>query len=112
MMGRDTLVDIIEFQYGCNSVVLFKCEWYDNIRGVRVIQSHGFVEVNHTTQLAQPDVHLLAQQTQEVYYMLYPSARHGWANWMVACKVWYRHSFNVSENVDSDMLEDDEGAST
>lgn len=49
MMGRDTLVDIIEFQYGCNSVMLFKCEWYDNIRGVRIIQSHGFVEVNHTT---------------------------------------------------------------
>lgn len=57
-------------------------------------------------------MYLTAQQTQEVSYMLYLSARHGWANWMVACKVWYRHSFNVSEIVDSDVLEDDEGAST
>lgn len=56
-----TLLDIIKLYYGCNSVLLFKCEWYNNTRSVRVIQPHGIVEVNHTTRLASLDVYVLTQ---------------------------------------------------
>lgn len=72
-----TLVYIVELHYSRNSVVFFNCEWYDNIRGVHVIQPHGIVEVNHTTWLASPNVYVLAQQSQQVYCMSYLSKRHG-----------------------------------
>lgn len=38
-----TLVYIIELQYWCKNIVLFKCDWYDNIWGVRVIQPRGII---------------------------------------------------------------------
>lgn len=74
--------------------MLFKYEWYDNTLGVRVIQPHDIMEVNHTTRLASPDF-------QQVYYMLYPSKCHGQVDSMVACKVQHRCSFNVSEILDT-----------
>lgn len=82
-----TLVDIVELHYGFNSIVLFKCEWYDNTQSVRIIQPHAIVEVNHTTQLASSDVYVLAQQSQKVYYGSYSSKHRGREDWMVACKV-------------------------
>lgn len=49
---------------GHNNVVLCMCEWYDNTRGICVIQLHSIVEVNHKTRLRSLDVYILAKQYQ------------------------------------------------
>lgn len=54
------LVDIIKLQYVHNGVVIFKCDWYDNTKGVRVIQPHGLVELKHQSRLASTNVFVLA----------------------------------------------------
>lgn len=49
---------------GHNNAMLCKCEWYDNTRGICVIQPHSIVEVNHKTRLRSLDVYILAKQYQ------------------------------------------------
>lgn len=100
----ETLVDVVKLHYGCNSVALFKCECYNNTSSVCVIQSHDIVEVNYKTRLRSPNVYMLAQQSQQVDFMSYPSKWHGQEDWMVACKVRHRCSFNVREFLDTTLI--------
>ena len=105
-----TLVDIVELHYGLNSVVLFRADWYDNCNSVRVVLPHGLIEVCHTSGLHSPDVYVLAQQAHQVYNMSYPSPLPDREDWMVACKVRVRRSFNVSPidySVSGQVLQDD-----
>lgn len=60
-------------------------------------------------------MYILAQQSQQVYYILYPSKHHGREDWMAAHKVRHRYSFNLSEIIDTDnsnVYQEDEGPST
>jgi len=71
------LVDILELEYfgANNKVVLFKCDWYDTEKGVRVHPRHGLVEINYKSRLHPNDPFVLAQQAQQVYYTRYPSKK-------------------------------------
>jgi hypothetical protein len=51
---------------------LFKCNWYDTKRGIRVHRSNGLVEIKHTSRLHGNEDFMLAQQCQQVYYTYPP----------------------------------------
>ena len=69
------LVLILELEYfGIeNKVVLFKCDWYDIEKELRVHPHHGLVELKYKSRLSTNEPFVLAQQAQQVYYMSYPS---------------------------------------
>ena len=58
------VLKVYELFYGENSVIVFKCHWFDNTSGVRVVHPHGLVEVKHQSTLTASDVYILASQTQ------------------------------------------------
>jgi hypothetical protein len=51
---------------------MFKCNWYDTKRGIRVHRSNGLVEIKHTSRLLGNEDFVLAQQCQQVYYTYPP----------------------------------------
>ena len=87
------VLKVYELFYGEESIELFKCHWFDNTRGVRVVHPHGLVEVKHQSTLSAFDVYILASQAQHVYYMNYPSNLRERRAWWVACKVRSRREF-------------------
>ena len=63
--------DIIELKYGCqNSVLLFKCDWWDvgnNETGIRT-NAH-FTSINATRTCYKDDPYVLASQVKQVFYL-------------------------------------------
>lgn len=71
----DIIQEIIELVFEGSkelSVVLFRCNWFDPIRGVRRRPDLGLVEVKHTSRLDGYDPFILANQAEQVYYLPYP----------------------------------------
>ena len=101
------VLKIYELFYGENSVVVFKCHWFDNTRGVRVVHPHGLVEVRHQSTLAASDVFILASQAQQVYYINYPSNLRERRAWWVACKVRPRREFAMHVPQEEGQLTDE-----
>ena len=50
-----------------NQVVLFKCHWFDNRRGIKV-DKNQIVTIDMTSKLQGNDVFILASQATQVYY--------------------------------------------
>ena len=63
------LQDVIELEYDAHKVVLFRCDWFDIINGVKVDRKHGIVEVKHTSRLANYEPFVLAAQATQVCYL-------------------------------------------
>jgi hypothetical protein len=61
---------------------MFKCNWYDTKRGIRVHCSNSLVEIKHTSRLHENEDFVLAQQCQQVYYT-YPPGNKSSEWWMV-----------------------------
>ena len=63
-----SLKDILKLTYsGRNQVILFKCHWYDHIKGVKK-DKNGVVLINLNSKLTGDDVYILASQATQVYY--------------------------------------------
>jgi Domain of unknown function (DUF4216) len=80
--------EIIQLEYvgANNTIVLFKCNWFDTNHGVRVDEEHGLVEVNHRSSLRKYEPFVLAYQVIQVYYVPYPSRKRERQDWLVAIK--------------------------
>lgn len=95
-VGGDTrdyygmLEEIIELNYFGESVVLFKCHWYDTSShsGVRVHPRFKLVEINKKSRLKSNDHFILAQQAHQVYYLDYPKrlVYKDRGDWVAVCK--------------------------
>ncbi|OMO54341.1 hypothetical protein COLO4_36518 [Corchorus olitorius] len=82
--------EIIQLEYSNIipiSVVLFKCQWFDPRKGVRVHHKYGLVEINRKQMYRKYDPFILAHQAMQVYYTGYPSLKRDRVDWMVMCKI-------------------------
>lgn len=65
------LEDEIEVKYhsslGPCKVVLFKCRWFDTVRGVRADSLFNLVDIKHNSNGCVDDPFILASQAQQVY---------------------------------------------
>nr|XP_017233132.1 PREDICTED: uncharacterized protein LOC108207183 [Daucus carota subsp. sativus] len=63
-----TLQEVLKVTYcGGNQVILFKCQWYDHIRGVKK-DKNGVLLIDLNSKLKGNDVYILASQATQVYY--------------------------------------------
>lgn len=69
------------------AVTLFKCTWFDPIKGMRVHPKFNLVEVNHKRKYMKYEPFVLAQQAIQVYYASYPSLKQDKVEWWAACKI-------------------------
>ncbi|CAA0828761.1 Unknown protein [Striga hermonthica] len=91
------LTEILELEYigSNNRVTLFKCDWFDNEKGIKVHPRFNLVEINHKKKMLSTNVYVLAQQAQQVYYTSFPStAKHRQDFWAVV-KTKARHLIDV-----------------
>ena len=58
---------------GSNSVTLFKCRWFDIDNYMKVDSQYELIEIKHGLKAYINDPFVLAQQTIQVYYILFPS---------------------------------------
>ena len=80
------LQEVFELVYDAHKVVIFRCDWFDILNGVRVDREHGIVEVNHTSRLATYEPFVLAAQATQVCYLPYASNKAERRPWWVAIK--------------------------
>ncbi|XP_047320563.1 uncharacterized protein LOC124924590 [Impatiens glandulifera] len=91
------LEEIIELEYygPCLHVVLFKCFWFDPIRGTRVNETYRLIDVNMRHIYTKYDPFVLAQLAIQVYYSNYPTTTNDRdSGWMAVCKT------KVRENIE------------
>ncbi|CAA0813190.1 Unknown protein [Striga hermonthica] len=106
------LTEILELEYigSNNRVTLFKCDWFDNEKGVKVHPIFNLVEINHKKKLLSTDVYVLAQQAQQVYYTSFPSASKDKQYVWAVVKTKARHVIDVRgvvpENKDFSVVDD------
>ncbi|GLU22218.1 hypothetical protein SLE2022_383080 [Rubroshorea leprosula] len=85
------LQEVIELEYHGggqhNTIVLFKCDWYDIRRGVRVHPKHHLVDIDPNSKVKTDEPFVLASQGQQVCYTHYPSKQGERKGWWVACNV-------------------------
>jgi Domain of unknown function (DUF4216) len=77
------LEDVVELEYRGlhNKVVLFKCQWVDVERGVKVDRNRGIVEVNHKSVLSVYESFVFVVDALQVYYLRYPSPKRERKKW-------------------------------
>ncbi|XP_023731489.2 uncharacterized protein LOC111879256 [Lactuca sativa] len=68
----DEILEINYYDIGRSTVVLFKCTWFDNIRGV-VVNKNKLVDVKPTSHIETNDPFCLASQAEHVFYTPYPA---------------------------------------
>ncbi|KAD4585348.1 hypothetical protein E3N88_22949 [Mikania micrantha] len=104
------LDEILELEYhstiGRCVVVLFKCVWFDPVKGVRVDPKTHIVDVKPTTIGCIDDPFILASQAQQVYYVSYPSNAKELKGWLAVVKTTPRGVYELSHEV-SEMDDDD-----
>ena len=66
--------DVIKLSYiGGNSVILFKCQWFDNNNSMKIDLRHGITEIKYRSKAYFDEPFVLAQQASQVYYTPLPS---------------------------------------
>ena len=93
------LEEVIELEYHNSRpkgtrIVLFKCDWFDPQlgRGCKVHNTYDLVEIHSRKRFSKYEPFILAQQSQQVYYVQYPSKklrtqRNESAEWLAVCKI-------------------------
>ena len=73
------LEEMIKLTYhlGDNSVILFKCQWFDTNNCMKVDPQHGLIEIKHGSKAYINDPLVLAQQAAQVYYTPFLSRERG-----------------------------------
>lgn len=89
------LTEILEVMYPqSRSVLLFRCEWVDPIRGVKEDEL-GFTLVNHRVVLKTNEPFVLASQSLQVFYV----ADSKESNWHVVVVTKPRDLFEMEEDM-------------
>ncbi|GKV22333.1 hypothetical protein SLEP1_g32213 [Rubroshorea leprosula] len=95
-----SLKEIIELSYFDSyvhqSVILFKCEWYDINKGIVVQPTSSIVDINPRFKLQTDEPFILASQAQQVFYARYPSQNPCRKGWFAACKIRARAIIDTS----------------
>ncbi|XP_057997037.1 uncharacterized protein LOC110662811 [Hevea brasiliensis] len=90
------LVDVIQLEYPNptnkrTTLVLFKCDWFDPTldRGWKVHNRYGLIDINHKKRFLSYayEPFVLAAQSQQVYFLEYPSKKKERVDWWAVCKV-------------------------
>ncbi|KAL3503865.1 hypothetical protein ACH5RR_033706 [Cinchona calisaya] len=76
----------VEYPGPAMCVVLFKCLWYDPVKGMNVHSKYNLVDINHKKRYKSYEPFILAQQAVQVYYAQYPSLKQDRADWLAVCK--------------------------
>lgn len=96
------LVDVLEVNYrdsnGRCVVVLFKCDWFEPIQGVRVNRKHNLVDIKYKSKGFQDDPFIRASQAEQVYYAPYPSMTKALKDWWVVVKATPRSIYEVTQS--------------
>nr|GEW63825.1 hypothetical protein [Tanacetum cinerariifolium] len=107
------LMDIIEVDYiGCsklNTLVLFKCDWFDHVKnqGWKVHNEFGLVDINQKKKLLQYDPFIMAHQAHQMYFIDYPSVQRDKIDWWAVCKTKARSTIVApAQSIDSAYQED------
>ena len=88
-------------------IVLFKCDWYDSTvgKGIRVNKS-GIIDVHTGTRHEKYYPFMLASQTDQVCYVLYPRVTHKKDHhWKAAIVIQQRGKILMSQNLDSTAMQ-------
>lgn len=97
------LEEILEVEYHDASercvVVMFKCHWFDPVRGVRVNHKHNMVDVKQKSKGCIDDPFIIASQAQQVYYTPYPSTTRDFKDWSAVVKTKARGVYELAERV-------------
>ncbi|XP_043816100.1 uncharacterized protein LOC122724634 [Manihot esculenta] len=95
------LNEVLELEYfgERNKIILFKYEWFDTNRGVRVHPQHGLVEINVKLRLASSDPFILAQQAHQVCYIKYPKINKVRVDWCAVFKTKARSTYNIGPSM-------------
>nr|GEX88919.1 hypothetical protein [Tanacetum cinerariifolium] len=103
------LVDVLEVNYGDSNglcvVVLFKCDWFEPIQGVRVNRKHNLVDVKYKSKGFQNDPFILASQAEQVYYAPYPLMTKDLKDWWAVVKATARNIYEVTQ-CSSEVIDD------
>ena len=84
------LNEIIEIEYPgplMMRVVLFKCMWFDPVKGMKVHTKFNLVEINYKKRYMKYESFVLAQQAIQVCYASYPSLKRDKTDWWAVCKI-------------------------
>ena len=72
------LEEVIKLSYiRGNSVILFKCQWFDNNNGMKIDPRHGITKIKYGSKAYFDEPFVLAQQASQVYYTPLPSRDRG-----------------------------------
>ncbi|XP_043807669.1 uncharacterized protein LOC110606087 [Manihot esculenta] len=95
------LNEVLELEYfgEKNKIIIFKCEWFDTNRGVRVHPQHGLVEINVKLRLASSDPFILAQQAHQDCYIKYPKINKVRVDWCAVFKTKARSTYNIGPSM-------------
>ncbi|XP_076884540.1 uncharacterized protein LOC143533746 [Bidens hawaiensis] len=97
------LDEILELEYhstiGRCVVVLFRCTWFDPVRGVRVDPKTHMVDVKPTATGCIDDPFILASQAQQVYYTSYPLKAKELKGWLAVVKTTPRGVYELAQDV-------------
>ncbi|GJV09142.1 transposase, Ptta/En/Spm [Tanacetum coccineum] len=85
--------------------VLFKCDWFEPIQGVRVNRKHNLVDVKYKSKGCQNDPFILASQAEQVYYAPYPSMTKDLKDWWSVVKAAARSIYEVTQ-CSSEVVDD------
>ncbi|GJX42896.1 hypothetical protein Tco_0257886 [Tanacetum coccineum] len=103
------LVEVLEVNYhdsnGRCVVVLFKCDWFEPIQGVRVNRKHNLVDIKYKSKGCQNDPFILASQAEQVYYAPYPSMTKDLKDWWAVVKATPRSIYEVTQ-CSSEVVDD------
>ncbi|GKC06877.1 ribonuclease H-like domain-containing protein [Tanacetum coccineum] len=103
------LVEVLEVNYhdsnGRCVVVLFKCDWFEPIQGVRVNRKHNLVDIKYKSKGCQNDPFILASQAEQVYYAPYPSMTKDLKDWWAVVKATPRSIYEVTQS-SSEVVDD------
>ncbi|XP_076932154.1 uncharacterized protein LOC143597558 [Bidens hawaiensis] len=106
------LDEILEVEYhsrlGSCVVVLFKCTWFDPVKGVRVDPKTNMVDVKPKAIGCVDDPCILASQAQKVYYTPYPSKEKRLKDWWAVVKTTPRGVYALAEDSSEVGDEDNE----
>nr|KAJ0196411.1 hypothetical protein LSAT_V11C700384790 [Lactuca sativa] len=92
----DEILEIDYYGIGCSTVVLFKCTWFDNIRGV-VVNKNKLVDVKPTSRIQTNDPFCLASQAEQVFYTPYPAVTDELKDLWAVVKTKPRGVYEVTE---------------